>query len=177
LRKIKAVFTIAAVAGGILASLPAFAGAANASVYSVSWIDRCAQTNAEAASHDDVNDCIQLGSYATYTQTQVWINGSVFCHPYGQGSVSYSWCGLAGGNGTGAINIAVNFTMSGITGLYERMNIFAGGSTEFGGDGPGCGTYGSNSDTNGINHWWNDDSGPTPRGLLPGGGVNCEYPV
>jgi hypothetical protein len=151
---VKLAVAAAAVAAGMIAS-PLAAGTANAATtYTWSSIDRCATTPDSAA------DCFELGTYSTYSQTQVWINGTVYCHPY-KGSVKITWCGVGGGNGTGALNIGDNFTPSGVSGsYYERINIFAGGA--------GCGTYGSNSDTNGISHWWNDRDGPG------GGGVVCE---
>jgi hypothetical protein len=147
MRKIKLAVAAAAVAAGMLAS-PLAAGTANASTYTISYINRCA----EPAAHPNVYDCIQLGAHSTKTDSQIWINGSVICHPY-SGSVTYSWCGVGGGNGTGALNIGVNFTFSGITGLYERMDIFAGPDRK-------CNTWGSNSDTNGIDYWWNADLTP-----------------
>ena len=175
MRKIKLAVSaaaVAAVAAGVLASSPA-AGTANAATtYTWSVIDRCATV------HGSLNhDCIELGAHSTYSQTQVWINGNVYCHPY-SGSVTYSWCGVGGGNGTGALNIGVNFTFSGVTGLYERMNIFAGGSRIYGGAGPGCGTYGSNTTSrNGVSNWWNDDPGPGwDSNSQSQGGVVCEEP-
>ena len=170
MRKIKSALAVAAVAAGMLASSLAAAGTANAATtYSVSYINRCA-----TVSGSQNKDCFHLGTYATYSQTQVWINGSVFCKPY-SGSVKITWCGVGGGNGTGALNIGDNFTFSGVGGLYERMNIFAGGNVAYGGDGPGCSTWGSNSNTHGITRWWNDDSGPWVDPY--GGPVVCEYPV
>jgi hypothetical protein len=171
MRKIKWAVAMAAVAAGMLAS-PLAAGTANAALtYTWSVIDRCATVNGSLN-----HDCIELGAYSTYSQTQVWINGTVYCRPY-SGSVSYSWCGVGGGNGTGALNIGVNFTFSGVTGLYERMNIFAGGSSAYGGAGPGCGTFGSHSNTNGITNWWNDAPGPGwDGGSADQGAVVCEEP-
>jgi len=157
MRRIKPVVAAAAVAMGLLAS-PLAAGSANAATtYTWSYINRCA-TVAGSGNHD----CFELGAHSTYSQSQVWINGSVYCHII-SGSVKITWCGVGGGNGTGALNIGDNFTFSGVTGLYERMNLFAGGNVDYGGDGPGCSTYGSNSDTRGITNWWN-------------GAMECEYP-
>jgi hypothetical protein len=173
MRKIKLAVAAAAVAAGLLAS-PLAVGIANASTYSISFINRCAQVSGSAN-----HDCIQLGSYATYTQDQVWINGHVYCNIL-SGGVTKTWCGVGGGNGTGALNIGVNFTFSGVTGLYERMNIFAGGNVNFGGDGQGCGTFGSNSNVQGHTiHWWNDD-GYALNGYYPDNspdGTLCEEPV
>jgi hypothetical protein len=166
MRKIKSAVAAAAVAvavaAGMLAS-PLAAGTANAATtYTVSYIQRCATVSGSAN-----KDCLKMGAYSTYSQTQVWINGTVFCSPY-SGSVNIGWHGVGGGNGTGALNIGCNFTFSGVGGLYERMNIYAGGS--------GCSTWGSNSDTNGITRWWNDtdnEPSPWPYGI----GVECELPA
>jgi hypothetical protein len=163
-RKIKWVVAVAAVAAGMLASLLA-AGTANASQYTFSGIDRCATVHL-----DGVAQCFELGAYSTYTQTQVWINGSVICNRY-SGSLGITWCGVGGGNGTGALNIGDNFTLPDATGsYYERMDIFAGGNTFYGGDGPGCDTWGSDSDTNGVTSWSIDGGGPGAFGL------DCEDP-
>jgi hypothetical protein len=164
MRKIKLAVAMAAVLAGVLTPILG-AGTANASTYTVSYIDRCMMTVAEHNQGGYPRDCFQMGTYSTYSQTQVWINGKVFCKPY-SGSVGFSWCGVGGGNGTGALNIGGNFTMSGIGGLYERMNIYAGGG--------GCSTWGSNSSTNGIYKWWNDFYGPGIGGV-GGGGVSCEW--
>jgi hypothetical protein len=147
MRKIKSAVAVAAVAAGMLAS-PFAAGIANASTYTLSFIDRCAMVSLNGSVGDLQEDCFQLGAYSTYSQTQVWINGSVICNPY-QGSVNITWCGVGGGNGTGALNIGDNFTFPGATGsFYERMDMFAGGA--------GCETWGSNSPGNGIYDWGND---------------------
>jgi hypothetical protein len=146
MKKIKLAVAVAAMVAGILAPALA-AGTANASTYTISYIDRCAQFG----SGPGVYDCFQLGAHSTYTNSQVWINGSVFCHPY-SGSVTITWCGVGGGNGTGALNIGDNFTFSRVKGLYERMDMFAGGA--------GCETFGSNSATNGIIFWFNANNTP-----------------
>jgi hypothetical protein len=169
MRKIKSVVAAAAVAAGMLAS-PLAAGTANAAnaalTYTISYIQRCATVSGSAN-----KDCFKMGTYSTYSQTQVWINGRVFCNPY-SGSVTYSWCGVGGGNGTGALNIGINFTFSGVGGLYERMNIYAGFA--------GCSTWGSSSPKiNGYDfHWWNDTdnevSSPPGKNY---NGVVCEYPA
>lgn len=165
MRKIKLAVAAAAVAAGLLA--PAFAaGTANAALtYTISYIQRCATV------HGSANiDCFKMGTYSTYSQTQVWINGRVFCDPY-SGSVTYSWCGVGGGNGTGALNIGINFTFSGIGGLYERMQIYAGFA--------GCSTWGStHTSPNGVTRWWNDtDNEPSSPPGLNYNGVVCEYPA
>jgi hypothetical protein len=147
MRKIKLAVAAATVAAGLLA--PTFAaGAANASTYTLSYIDRCASVGSATA----YPDCFQLGAHSTKTNSQIWINGSVICHPY-SGSVNITWCGVGGGNGTGALNIGDNFTFPHATGsYYERMDIFAGPDQK-------CNTWGSNTNGNGISHWWTGQSG------------------
>jgi hypothetical protein len=164
MRKIKWAVAATAVAAGLLASSLAVAGAVNAeSVYTVSFIDRCASVGP-----GDVTHCFQTGSFSTYSQTQVWVNGKVFCHPY-SGTMNITWCGVGGGNGTGNLNIGDNFTFPNAKGtFYERMNIFAGGA--------GCSTWGSNSDTNGIRNWWNDFYGPSAGDNGTSPPVACEIP-
>ena len=165
MRKIKLAVAVVAVAAGLLAPALA-AGTANAgTTYTISYIQRCATVSGSANI-----DCFKMGTYSTYSQTQVWINGRVFCNPY-SGGVTYSWCGVGGGNGTGALNIGINFTFSGVGGLYERMNIDAGGA--------GCSTWGSNSTSkNGITRWWNDgDNEPANPPGYTNNGVLCEYPA
>jgi hypothetical protein len=149
MRKIKLAVAAAAVAAGLLA--PTFAaGTANASTYTISFIDRCARVGPTSGNLH--TDCFQLGAHSTYSQSQVWINGKVFCHVY-SGSVNITWCGVGGGNGTGALNIGDNFTFPGATGsYYERMDMFAGGA--------GCETWGSNSVGHGIYQWGNDHGTP-----------------
>jgi hypothetical protein len=174
MRNIKWAVAVAAMVAGLLASSLAAAGVANAGTYSISGIDRCASVGSFGTPR-----CFELGAYDTFTQNQVWINGNVWCHGYTAG-MGIGWHGVGGGNGTGALNIGCNFTMADANGgFYERMDLFAGGSTDFGGDGPGCHAWGSNSPGNGVNHWWNDGGAPTfgdgDGGLHPG--VTCEKPV
>jgi hypothetical protein len=139
MRKIQSVIAVAAVAAGMLAS-PLASGTADASTYTLSYINRCAVIQQY--------DCFQLGAYSTKTNSQIWINGNVICHPYA-GTVHITWCGVGGGNGTGALNIGDNFTFPGATGsYYERMDIFAGPDQV-------CDTWGSNADGNGIQYWAN----------------------
>jgi hypothetical protein len=145
MRKIKSAVAVAALTAVALAS-PLAAGTANASVYSRSYIDRCVWIGGGQAA---TNDCFQLGAHSTRTNTQIWINGNVWCHTY-HGSVNFSWCGVGGGNGTGALNIGANFTFPHATGsYYERMNLFAGPDRK-------CSSWGSNSDVNGITDWYTD---------------------
>jgi len=174
MRKIRPAVAAVAVFAGILASL-LNAGTANASVYSVSYINRCAakKVSSNTIPPTIADYCYHLGAHSTYTQTQIWINGTVSCYNYNlniggdvNGTTHITWCGVGGGNGTGTLNIGANVTYSGIAGsYYERMNIYSGGA--------GCSTWGSNSHVNGIFAWWNDGHGP--GGKPPtNNGVVCE---
>jgi hypothetical protein len=148
MKKIKSAVAVAALTAGAIAS-PLAVGIANASVYSLSYIDRCVWIGGGQAA---TNDCFQLGAYSTRTNSQIWINGKVWCHTY-HGNVNFSWCGVGGGNGTGTLNIGDNFTFPHATGsYYERMNLFAGPDQK-------CDSWGSNSDVNGITTWYTDASG------------------
>jgi hypothetical protein len=119
------------------ALIPLVTGTASASSYTMSDIERCVYTNGDTS-----EACLELDAYTTNTSSQIWINGKVGCGDL-FGDTPVTWCGVGGGNGTGTLNIGVNFTFAGVTGLYERMNITAGG---------GCSTWGSNK--NGLN-WFN----------------------
>ena len=175
MRKIKSAVAVAAVAAGMLAPLLS-AGTANAeSVYTVSYINRCAVKKVNNLIPPTLAYyCYHLGAHSTYSQTQIWINGTVSCYNYNNnpgggdvnGTTHITWCGVGGGNGTGVLNIGANVTYSGIAGsYYERMNIYSGGA--------GCSTWGSNSDVNGISSWFNDGHGP--GGKPPtNSGVVCE---
>jgi len=144
MQKITSVVTSVVVAAGALVLSLAAAGTANASgTYTYSYIDRCASVAGQGT------DCFELGAYTTATTSQIWINGSVSLSPY-LGSVTVTWRGVGGGNGTASLNIGADFNLPYHTGLYERMNI---------GDLVGiCSTNGSNADsggTHGITGWWN----------------------
>jgi hypothetical protein len=135
-------FAISAMFAGAVfavALIPLVAGTASASTYSHSEIYRC-------AIYEENDVCFGLEVYTTNTSTQIWKNGSVTCYPQ-QGNIKFTWCGVGEGNGTGTLNIGVNFDIGGVTGLYERMNIPASG---------GCTTWGSNSNVDGIQDWYNE---------------------
>jgi hypothetical protein len=135
---------LAVLSGVLLLAIPA---TANASTYTESYLNRCATVKGSSA-----HDCYQLGAYSTYSSTQIWINGNVDCRAL-SGTVTFTWCGVGGGNGTGDLNIGGNFNIPGVTGgLYERMDIFANGR--------GCKTSGSNADTHGVTNWWNYTANP-----------------
>ena len=68
-----------------------------------------------------------LGAYSTKAKPRYGSTAEYSVKPY-SGSVKITWCGVGGGNGTGALNIGDNFSFPGIGGLYERMDIFAGGN-------------------------------------------------
>ena len=107
MRKIKLAMAAAAVAAGLLAPTLA-AGAANASTYTYSHIYRCVF---DGDKYNQSSACFILAAYSTYTQTQVWINGPVYCTPT-EGIVNITWCGVGGGNGTGVLNIGDDFNFS-----------------------------------------------------------------
>jgi hypothetical protein len=146
MRRIKSAAVVAAAAAGLLAA-PGAAGASSTraaeSVYTTSSMARCftAIINAE---------CVNFQAYTTYSASQIWINGHVACSwsggPY---PVDITWCGVGGGNGTAYLNIGVNWNVpaANASGLYERMNIVAGGQ--------GCTTFGTNSTVGDVGDWWN----------------------
>ena len=138
-------------AGAVLAVLTpalllAAPAAAHANTYTESYINRCATVTSTGT-----NQCFQLGAFSTYSSTQIWINGSVDCRQL-SGSVTVTWCGVGGGNGTADLNIGINFNLPGASGLYERMDILSNGR--------GCKTNGSNTDTKVITNWWNYTGNP-----------------
>lgn len=137
-----AAVVIAAVAG--LLAAPAAASARPAeSVYTTSRIDRC-------FGGDGLEQCVRLQAYTTYSSSQVWINGKVSCTPAGsQVTLDITWCGVGGGNGTGYLNIGVNWNAPALNAynLYERMNIVKNGE--------GCTTIGTNWRVGDISLWNN----------------------
>jgi hypothetical protein len=154
MRKIKLVVVALAATAGLLAT-PAAATAATTrpaeSVYTTSSLNRC--FNNDPASPDWVVECVDFQAYSTYSATQVWINGHVTCHlqtvRFGPVPVDITWCGVGGGNGTGYLNIGVNWNVPDwhANNLYERMNIVEGGE--------GCTTFGTNSAVGDIYGWSN----------------------
>lgn len=150
MNKIRTVGAILAVLAALAFVQPASANATTTadtpsatSHYTHSEIFRCA-----VYGQAGINPCFGLEVYTTSTSSQIWINGHVTCYAQ-QGDIRFTWCGVGGGNGTGTLNIGVNFTIGGVvTGLWERMNIPAGTGT--------CKTSGSNSNTHGIQSWYNE---------------------
>jgi hypothetical protein len=133
-------FAMSAMDLAVGALVPLGAGTASASTYSHSEIYRC-------AIYQENDVCFGLEANTTNTSSQIWINGTVTCYPQ-TGNIKFTWCGVGGGNGTGTLNIGVNFSIGSVTGLYERMNIPANGY--------GCTTWGSNSNIGGIQDWYNE---------------------
>ena len=149
MRKIKLVVVALAATAGLLAT-PAAAGVARAasaeSVYTKSSLTRCFA--------DQIFDgCVYLQAYTTYSATQIWINGSVYCKGEGfdgnpPAPVDVTWCGVGGGNGTGYLNIGVNWNVPAwqASGLYERMDIVKNGE--------GCTSFGSDKPIGDITYWY-----------------------
>jgi hypothetical protein len=152
MRKIKLVVVALAATAGLLAT-PTAAIAASAasaasaeSVYTKSIVTRCFADGLLAG-------CVYFRAYSTYSATQVWINGSVYCKGEGfdgnpPAPVDVTWCGVGGGNGTGFLNVGVNWNVPAwkANGLYERMNIVEGGE--------GCTTFGSDEPIGDITYWY-----------------------
>jgi hypothetical protein len=155
MRKIKLVAMALAAAAGLLAT-PAAASAARAasaeSVYVKNYMTRCFADQLLVG-------CVYFQAYATYSATQVWINGSVYCEGEGfdgnpPAPVDVTWCGVGGGNGTGFLNVGVNWNVPAwdANGLYERMDIVSGGE--------GCTSFGTGSDVGKITYWYTKDKVP-----------------
>lgn len=150
MRKIKsAAAALAMVAGALILS----AGPAHAVATGYTWseIDRCAFTSYG-------NICLSIDTWTTNTSSQIWINGHVQCSGYsnnGNPTPHITWCGIGvqsgpGSNGSSYLNVGANFTLPGASGgFYERMNIFSNAG--------GCSTWGSNSNVNGVQGWYNDE--------------------
>lgn len=152
MNRIKVAALALAAAAGLLAA-PSAANAAVTraaeSVYTVSSMTRCFVSS----NGNSYSECVSFKAYTTYSATQIWINGHVSCGWSSSGYVTpvdITWCGVGGGNGTGYLNVGVNWNVPDwdAYGLYERMNIVSGGE--------GCTTFGTNSVVGQINYWWND---------------------
>src|SRR5690349_23444104 len=94
MRKSKWVLVALAVIVGVLAT----PGIASANVYTSSAIERCIGSNP--------TNCVYLQAYSTYSPSQIWINGHVFCS--GTQYVQITWCSNTN-NGQSYLNIGVNF--------------------------------------------------------------------
>jgi opacity protein-like surface antigen len=149
MRRIKSAAALLALAAALLA-VPSAAIAASVSpaesVYTHSDIYRCMLVT---DGHGEA--CVVLGTYSTYSATQIWINGHVSCSWYANEptNLEITWCGVGGGNGTAVLNIGVNWQVPNwdASGLYERMDILAGHG--------GCSTWGTNSAVGQIYTWAN----------------------
>jgi hypothetical protein len=162
MRMVKLAAAVLAVVAGLLAA-PGAATAATAasaeSVYTLSSMTR-AFTALEPCNGDSTALCSDSGDvhfqvYSTYSASQIWINGKVSCSGQGYGGlpraadgpVHITWCGVGGGNGTAVLNVGVNWNVPAwaADGLYERMDLLAGGG--------GCTTWGTNSSYGYIAFW------------------------
>jgi hypothetical protein len=147
--RMKAAAVAVAAAAGLLA-VPIAANAAVAtpaeSVYTKSSLTRCFA--------DQIFDgCVYFQAYTTYSATQIWINGNVYCKGEGfngdpAAPVDVTWCGVGGGNGTGFLNVGVDWNVPAwkASGLYERMDIVKNGE--------GCTTSGSDKPIGKITYWY-----------------------
>jgi hypothetical protein len=141
---------LALVAAAGLLAVPSAANAAVAtpaeSVYTVSSMNRYFADNL-------LSGYVSFKAYSTYSSSQVWINGTVSCSGHGfsgvpAAPVDITWCGVGGGNGTGFLNIGVNWNVPAwkANGLYERMDIVKNGE--------GCTTFGSDNPIGNITYWY-----------------------
>jgi hypothetical protein len=146
--RIRSAAAVLVVAAGLLAG-PGAAIAASAkpaeSVYTTSSMTRCFERGGLSNP-----GCVHFQAYSTYSANQIWINGHVSCSWSGDVPSDITWCGVGGGNGTAYLNIGLNWNVPdwGASGLYERMNIVAGGR--------GCTTSGTNSKVGEIGTWYNE---------------------
>jgi hypothetical protein len=156
MKRMKAAAVALAAAAGLLA-VPIAANAAVAppaeSVYTKSSLTRCFA--------DQIFDgCVYFQAYTTYSATQIWINGNVYCKGEGfdgdpAAPADVTWCGVGGGNGTGFLNIGVDWNVPAwdAYGLYERMDIVSGKG--------GCTSFGSDKPIGDITYWYT--AGPTVK--------------
>jgi hypothetical protein len=97
--------------------------AASAGTYSYSEEDLCLE-------YSGCSIGVYFDVYATYTSSQIWINGHVKCGTFGSNAVyvGITWCGNTN-NGINYLNIGVNWNYEGEWSGYARMNIFADDGT------------------------------------------------
>jgi hypothetical protein len=154
MRKIKSALGAAVIATGLLGTLgTGTASAAPLRVYTRSVFDEYAVNAAGEAGYTT------FGTYSTYSQTQIWINGQVTCSAT-PGWAAVSWCGVGGGNGTAKLNIGVNLKGRNWT-AYSRANLYA--------NAVGCYVWGGTSNGGGTaNSTW-------PANTREGG-EECEVP-
>lgn len=124
MRKIKFLLAAAAVAAGLLMAPMAASPASAASDYTLSWVGLCYYGGAEGCAIGNVS----LTVTTTYSYSQIWINGKVYC-THGGGWV-YTWCSNTN-NGKSYLNVGMNWTGSTQSGFnngetsWWRMNILA----------------------------------------------------
>ena len=85
-----------------------------------------------------VSSDVSLGEYTTVSasRTQIWINGTPNCLPFGHGVVT--WHGVAGGNGTAKLDTGCNYQAYDNAGhlhkYYMRYELYANGECVVNGD-------------------------------------------
>jgi hypothetical protein len=127
MRKLKSVVAALAVIAGTLGALgaPTAASAATAasaeSVYTYNSITLCHPSCSQSG-----GSWVTVQVYATYSRSQVWINGRVKCST--GGDWLYTWCGLGGPNGKAVLNVGVNFGPPPGGQWYLRLNIIQNGA-------------------------------------------------
>jgi hypothetical protein len=137
MRKIKSLMAAAAVAAAVCvlmapltassASAASSPAASGESDYTLSWIGFCYYVSEEGCAIGNVS----LNVTTTYSYSQIWINGHVYC-THGGGWV-ITWCSNTN-NGDSYINVGMNWTGSITSGFengetsWERMNILANGA-------------------------------------------------
>jgi hypothetical protein len=156
MKRIRMAAMVLVAAGGLLA-VPSAANAAVAtpaeSVYVKNYMTRCFADQIFAG-------CVYFQAYTTYSATQIWINGSVYCKGEGfdgdpAAPVDVTWCGVGGGNGTGFLNVGVNWNVPAwkASGLYERMDILKNGEN--------CTSFGSSKPIGDITYWYTQGKTPS----------------
>jgi hypothetical protein len=126
MRKIKSVVAALAVIVGALGALGAPTAASAAAsvpgnVYTYNSLTLCHSSCSQSG-----GSWVEMRTYATYSRSQVWINGHVSCSSGGDWIVT--WCGVGGGNGTAELNIGANFGSPPGGEDYVRMNIIQNGA-------------------------------------------------
>lgn len=147
MRKTKSLVAALAATAGMLLAIPSAASAASVkpalSVYTYTEVDVSLG-----------NLYAEFAVYATYSQTQIWINGKVECGST-QGWV-VSWCSNTN-NGQAWLNVGMNL-VNPYGSWYARNNIYANNS--------GCSYWGSSQLT--LEYWECEvQVGKIPRESLP----------
>ena len=133
-----------------LIGLVGFAAPAQASTYTISSYERCLNyVNGLNGKYY----CVRIQVHTTNTSSQIWINGSTSAYYSGE-APKITWSGLGGGNGTGKLNVGINWSWPGLSGsFWMRLYIPASG---------GCSTSAYNANVAGAS-WFN-----------PAGGITCK---